>query len=58
MSDHDKDEQEREEVREKLRHSMDKLSGDAAKPVEELEEKDPAQGGVAEAPPVPVTKSG
>ena len=55
MSDQSQDEQEREEEREKLRHSMDKLVGDAAKPVEE---QDPEQRGVEDAPPAPVTKSG
>ena len=56
MSDHDRDEQDREEVREKLRQSMDKLVGDAAKP---LEDQRPEQrGAVEDAPPAPVTKSG
>ena len=55
MSDQSQDEQEREEVREKLRHSMDRLAGDAAKPVEE---QDPEKPGVEDAPPAPVTKSG
>ena len=50
-SEQDRDEQAREEVREKMRQSLDKLSGDAAKPVEELPEPD-------ETPPVPITKSG
>jgi hypothetical protein len=50
-SEQDRDEQAREEMRKKLRESMDKLSGDAAKPIEE-------QTGYQETPPVPVTKSG
>jgi hypothetical protein len=50
-SEQDPDEQAREEMREKLRRSMDKLSGDAAKPIEE-------QRGQEETPPVPIIKSG
>jgi len=50
-SEQDRDEQDREEVRQKLQHSLEKLSGDAAKPVEELP-------GDPETPPVPITKSG
>jgi hypothetical protein len=50
-SEQDRDEQAREEMREKLRRSMEKLSGDAAKPIEE-------QRGQEETPPVPITKSG
>ena len=55
MSEKDQDEQDREEVREKLRQSMDKLVGDNAKPLEEQEAK---EHGVEDAPPAPVTKSG
>ncbi len=55
MSDQDKDEQAREEVREKLRQSMDKLIGDAAKP---LEEQRPKREQDEMIPPAPVTKSG
>lgn len=53
-SEQDRDEQDREEVREKLRQSMDKLIGNAAKPVEEL----PQDQNPDDIPPVPVTKSG
>jgi hypothetical protein len=55
MPDRENDEQTREEVREKLRNSMDKLVGDAARPVEEQR---PEQRGVEDTPPAPVTKSG
>ncbi len=55
MSDQSQDAQEREEVRQKLHHSMDKLVGDAARPVEE---QDAEKRGVEDAPPAPVTKSG
>jgi hypothetical protein len=50
-SEQDRDEQARDEMRKKLRESMDKLSGDAAKPIEE-------QRGQKETPAVPITKSG
>ena len=43
------------EVRDKLRHSMDKLVGDHAKPVEE---QPPEERGVQDVPPAPITKSG
>ena len=56
MADRENDEQAREEVREKLRHSMDRLVGDAAKPVEE--QRPEQRGTVEDAPPAPVTKSG
>jgi len=49
-SEQDRDEQAREEVREKLRKSMDKLSGDAAKPVEEQ------RGSEDDVPPAPITR--
>jgi hypothetical protein len=47
----DPEEQAREEVRQKMHKSQEKLSGDAAKPVEELR-------GHEATPPVPITKSG
>jgi len=50
-SEQDRDERDRDEVRQKLQKSLEKLSGDAAKPVEELP-------GARETPPVPITKSG
>jgi len=51
-SEQDPEEQDREEMRQKLRESLDKLSGDAAKPIEE-------QRGYEETPPpAPVTKPG
>ena len=55
MSDQSRDEQDREEVREKLHQSMDKLVGDNAKP---LDEQEAENRGVEDAPPAPVTKSG
>ena len=55
MSERENDEEAREEVRDKLRHSMHKLVGDHAKPVEE---QPPEERGVQDAPPAPITKSG
>ncbi len=52
-SEQDRDEQARDEIRKKLRESMDKLSGDAAKPIEEQRGSNEE-----ETPPVPITKSG
>lgn len=55
MQHSDKDEQAREEVREKLRKSMDKLVGTGDKPLDEQPKK-PDENDLDN--PIPITKSG